>query len=215
MFRLDVGVRVNEGQRWEEQRVETANNPLPGPSVWSYWDLPPVCQVLTLSTSQRKQRALQVPSAFAHLHLCPSHLAGPLQNPLRSTPPYGRSLGLHFTSPPQSELGPLSCWLNWSSPQPSGSCLPEEEHLESFIWSSDELRGGGACLSPPSAHAPSCNPHTCPDFSLIRSSQYLVSLDCSSHPIPLPLPPSSILRPNAGISGSPSAFVPDHAYTHP
>ena len=154
MFRLDVGVRVNEGQRWEEQRVETANNPLPGPSVWSYWDLPPVCQVLTLSTSQRKQRALQVPSAFAHLHLCPSHLAGPLQNPLRSTPPYGRSLGLHFTSPPQSELGPLSCWLNWSSPQPSGSCLPEEEHLESFIWSSDELRGGGACLSPPSAHAP-------------------------------------------------------------
>ena len=94
------------------------------------------------------------PSAFAHLHLCPSHLAGPLQNPLRSTPPYGRSLGLHFTSPPQSELGPLSCWLNWSSPQPSGPCLPEEEHLESFIWSSDELRGGGACLSPPSAHAP-------------------------------------------------------------
>lgn len=133
MFRLDVGVRVNEGQRWEEQRVETANNPLPGPSVWSYWDLPPLCQVLALSTSQRKQRALQVPSAFTHLHQCPSHLAGPLQNPLRSTPPYGRSLGLHFISPPQSELGPLSCWLSWSSPQPSGPCLPEEEHLESFM----------------------------------------------------------------------------------
>lgn len=196
MFRQDAWVRVNAGQRsevrWEGQRVQAASNPLPGPELLPLLCLELLGPVSPLSSphSLHFSEKTEAPSAFPQLSLCPSHLACPLQTHLRLTPPCAGNLL------PSLNLG-LSLWL----PPLSLQGPPKEEHLESLV-SPQMSSGEGVPARPLLPHTPPLlHPPTCPVFSLISSSQYLVSWD--------------VLDPPAAPTQSLCLCPPPQALPHP
>ena len=184
VFRLDAWVRVNAGQRsevrWEGQRVQAASNPLPGPDL-----LPLLCLELLGPASP-----LSSPHSLHFSEKIEAPVSLPPTEPVSLSPGLSSSdppeidptlcweSWLHLSSPLQSELGPLSLWL----PPLSLQGPPKEEHLESLV-SPQMSSGEGVPARPLLLHTPPLlHPPTCPVFSLIRSSQYLVSWDVLDPP---------------------------------